>query len=240
RVHAIDKARTIDVHTIRLDGQPLIAEHPVVYALDVFGQRNPATRRRALVVADPEDNLPGARSEIRVLANALSQQGWQTIELIGAAARSAAIRRQLPRVDLFHFAGHGDAGPDTATGLRLAHDQLLTQADVLATTQAPRWAVLSGCETGVSREGEPVAALGVGQSFVVAGSEGVLATSRPIDDRLALALAKHIYTEQRSPGAKARATPQAWSGPDVWRRALVALSRDEPQQDWAAYRILVP
>jgi CHAT domain-containing protein len=83
--------------------------------------------------------------------------------------------------------------------------------------------VLSGCDSAKS-QGD-AEGLGLAQAFVAAGSNEVLAPVRPVADGLAAKLASHVH---RNPAPLATAL----------REAVAALRREDPNADWAAFRVL--
>ncbi len=232
--------REIDFHALPYplpDGGEavLLAGRPVVYGLDL---PRPAAASsppiRALVVADPSSNLEAARLEGRMVAGELRRQdsGWTALQLFGDDTDSSTLRRLLPTVDLLHYAGHGIFGGRDGweSALPLAGDAL-TVADVLALERVPRWVVLSGCETGRSPAGISVeSAAGLAQAFITAGSRGVVAAVRPVEDRQAAELVRHFYP--------------AWLGGEppsqALRQAQLALRDRHPAADWASFRLLEP
>ena len=223
RVHAASAARTIDVHAFEWKNKPLFAHLPVTYVLDA-GRRQPLGPETsyAMVLADPQGDLPAAREEARIVRNRLDATGWRLIPL-RAQAGPTEILKSLAAADLFHYAGHGRLELGAHPVLLLSKQRFFTLSDVFSMPHPPRWVVLSGCLTGVGYS-DGGATLGLGQAFMLAGSEAVLSTTRPVADGLARALAEDMYN-------------QSSRGPDAWRAALVRLAIQKPDEDWAAYRI---
>jgi CHAT domain-containing protein len=214
-------------------GDILLASRPVIYGLDLAvptGGQPPG--RRALVVADPLGNLPAAVREADVVTAALRGQSWTTDSLRGEKAEEGAVRRALGQVDLLHYAGHGTfsgfGGWESV--LPLAGSTRLTLGDVLTLGRAPRWVVLSGCETGQSSADAPVEGLGLAQAFLLAGSRSVIAATRPVGDRAAEGLFAELY--------------QHWGpAPDLavlLQRAQLALRQRAPGAGWASFRLFEP
>jgi hypothetical protein len=223
---------TVDIHALPFDGAPLLAGRPVTWAVDLPGLDAPASQPPlALIVGDPRGDLPAARREVRSVESALAAagRGWQLERRDGDRARDAEVRRLLARADLFHFAGHaeftGHGGWDSA--LPLADSAGLTVADILALDRAPRWAVLSGCDTGRSsrRAGE---SLGLAQAFLSRGAHAVVATTRPVADRTSAALVEAFYRNWSSGVTAATAL----------QRAQLSLRSADAAADWAAFRLL--
>ncbi|MEM1182963.1 MAG: CHAT domain-containing protein, partial [Acidobacteriota bacterium] len=173
-----------------------------------------------------------ARIEGRHVADQL-QAPWSARRLEGHAATGSALRKWLPRADLFHYAGHGRfagrGGGESA--LPLAGDSRLTVADILALERAPRHVVLSACETAKSTPGGQVESVtGLAQAFLTAGSRSVVAAVRPVEDRTAAALVRRYYA-----AFLAGASP-----PEALRQAQLDLMAQDPTADWASFRLLEP
>ena len=212
----------LDMHAARVDGRPLVADLEVVYSVDLppRAAREPGAGG-VLVVSDGREDLPHARREAAAVA---SETGGT--HLTGSAATRDAVLPALAAADRLHFSGHGLLDPDQVwrSGLALA-DGDLELGDVLAVRWAPRHVVLSGCETGRSPDDAQVAALGIAQAFVMAGSEQVVAATRQVDDADAAQMALAVSS----------------GDPQSLVRSLVAAQRErlgEPA-DWSAWRVWV-
>ncbi len=169
---------------------PLGEARDVVWALDLPRRPpRPAPIRRApaLIVADPERDLPAARTEAEAAGRVLRKSGWTVTALIGEAATGEAVRTGLGAAELLHYAGHGEARSDDpfAARLPLAGGGRLSIGDLLALDRGPRWAVLTGCRTGFVDPGAAAGGLTLAHGFLLAGAEGVLATTAVVDDGLA-------------------------------------------------------
>jgi len=224
--------RGVDFHALPFAGDVLLATAPVAYGLDLPAVESTAERSdRALVVADPRGNLPAARREAeRVTAVLAAGREWTPETLEGRAAFANELRARLSEVDLFHYAGHavfgGIGGWESV--LPLAESSDLSLGDILALAHAPRWVVLSGCETGRSDETAPAESLGLAQAFLAAGSASVLAAVRPVADATAAALVEDYY----------RAWSATTSPSAALRTAQLALRVRDPQADWSSFRIV--
>ncbi len=228
--------RQVDLHALRFGGSVLLAAKPVLYGLDLprLPATSPAPPLAALVVADPGGDLPAARREAAAVAAALADTdgGWEVRRLLGAEATGSALRSQLPRTDLLHYAGHGTfAGAGGwESALPLAAGGRLTVGDVLTLEAVPREVVLSGCETARAARAGGADSLGLAHAFLVAGSRSVLAATRPVDDATAFALVSAFYRE------RSRGAPPALA----LRRAQLALLAAEDPGDWATFRLIEP
>ncbi|MCB9727280.1 MAG: CHAT domain-containing protein [Deltaproteobacteria bacterium] len=236
RVLAFGPLREVDFQSLPWEGGPLAARLPVVYAVDLPPLAGSAPNRSsaALVVADPARNLAGAQAEVGAVRALLAQGSGAPVELTGPEATLAAVQERLPEAGLFHFAGHGWFGGlgGWESALGLAGGQRLTVGDILALPRVPATVVLSGCETGRSDRSGPGASLGLAESFVIAGAEAVVAATRPVDDALAQAMSEALYQE----GQQAlRADPAS-----ALARAQAHIRAEQPDADWASFRLIVP
>lgn len=84
-----------------------------------------------LLLADPSGNLPGARDEAHVIADAYEEAGSSCQLLAGRRATSEALVGELQRGtwDIVHFAGHGWFDEQEAY-LLLANDQRLRASEL--------------------------------------------------------------------------------------------------------------
>jgi cellulose synthase operon protein C len=229
------RLRSVDFHALPFAHETLLAKIPVVYGLDLptHPSTAPVGRPVALLVADPEGNLPEAQKESKKVADAVRGwgQGWTPKRLDGMDAKEDAVREALLGADLFDFAGHGafeDSGWDSA--LLLADGSRLTPRDLLTLRRVPAWVVLSTCEGGRSSKEAPGEGIGLAQAFLLAGSQAVVATTRPVRDTEARDFVVELY--------------QGWRpGMDLAqqvRRAQLACGRKNPAGDWASFRLLEP
>jgi len=226
--------RGADLHIIPWRGAPLVAARPVAYAVDLPGHREAdaaaagAAGGGSLVIGDPLRNLPLARREAEAVHAALRGKGQASTLRLGEQATLASLRRELAAVRHLHYAGHGRFGGEGGwdSALPLA-DGELTAGDIL-TLPAPETVVLAGCETGRAAEGR-LESIGLAQAFILAGARAVVASSRPVDDRMAAALSAALY--------EARGRPEAPALPEQLRQAQ-RLLRDKGQ-DWSAFRVLI-
>lgn len=237
RVLASGALDQLDVHALPWDERPLLALAPVVYGVDVLAARVGAAVMgpEALVVSDPRSDLPAARREAQALVTRLRETPGLHVRLLeGPTATHAAFRAAIesPSIELLHYAGHGTfTGHDGwDSGISLADGASVTVGDVLALARVPRRVVLSGCETARTAGGAP-AGLGLGQAFVLAGAEAVVAATRPVDDVLTARLMAAFY------GAGAGAPHDAAAR---LREAELAAFADAPASDWSSFRVLVP
>lgn len=236
RIVPSGRLESVDFHALPFDGDVLAAALPVIYALDLGAApaSSPPERRRALLVADPRDDLPGAAAESVAVRKVLQSdpRPWSIDELSAAAASADAVRQRLNAADLFHYAGHGSFSGfgGWESSLLLAKETRLTLGDLLALGRLPTWVVLSGCDTGRSTAQVSVAGLGLAHAFLLAGSRAVVASTRPTTDRTLPAFFADLYRQWQAQPDLAVALQRAQLG---WRRR-------NPEADWASFRLFEP
>lgn len=211
----------------------------------------PALRARAMMRAGNgarasgfapfPDRLPASRVELQSFRRALPSA---TVSY-GQRATEDAVRQALARGRIVHVATHGimNARNPLFSRLELApgrrtpsgtprdrrNDGRLEVHELLDLHIASPLIFLSGCETALGgawatafEQGEDYATLG--QVFLLAGADGVIATLWRIDDDGAAAFADRFYRHLRSlPAAEALAAAQGdlmadprWRSPYYW------------------------
>ncbi|HWN41627.1 MAG TPA: CHAT domain-containing protein [Thermoanaerobaculia bacterium] len=226
----------VDFHELPFNGDILLASAPVVYGLDlpVAAGSARAPGRRALLVADPRGDLPGALNEGRTVLKFLKSgsQPWLAEELSGTDASAGTVRDRLTAADLLHYAGHssysGFGGWESS--LLLADETQLTLGDLLTLKRVPTWVVLSGCDTGKSSSETSVESLGLAHAFLLAGSKAAIASTRPAFDRAVPDLFAELYRQwDREPDLAL-----------AFQRAQLSWRKQNPGVDWAGFRLFEP
>ena len=227
---------SVDFHALPFDGDALLVRGPVVYGLDLPLSADPvqAPGRRALLVADPRDDLPGALAEARTVRAVLKSRSrpWITEELKNREASATAIRSRLAAADLLHYAGHGTFSGfgGWESGLLLAEETQLTLGDLLALDRVPTWVVLSACDTGRASTETPVESLGLARAFLLAGSQAVVASTRPADDRALPRFFTELYRQwDREPDLAV-----------ALQRTQLSWRKRDPAADWNGFRLFEP
>jgi tetratricopeptide (TPR) repeat protein len=221
RVLASGRAHRIDVHLLAWAGATLIERKLVVYGAELPAlepePNDEAVARRALLVADPTQDLSAASGEVTTVGGALAKRGWDLGEgpLLRGEADREHVLLALESVDLFYYAGHAEHDDDHGQGLslppyaggtrawparlKLASGTLLEIQDILTLTSVPRHVVLNGCQTGVpSGVGE---GMSLALAFLVRGAEEVVATLDAERDELGLAMGEGLAVELASSGS---------------------------------------
>jgi cellulose synthase operon protein C len=237
----------IDWHAVPWNGRPLIASMEVEYGLDIPVRPPqsppPGTPPTALVVANPTGDLPAAVPEADTVARMLS--GWRITRLEGPNATRVAVLAALSHARLFHYAGHAEiAGPQgLSSALLLTGNARVELGDLLAAPSVPDLVILSACEAAGTAVGDP-SLMGLAQAFVAAGSQVVIAPTRPVGDMAARTFVSAFYAAFVS----AKDGPVAESVRAAFRCAVLAGSEvqgtpDSGRKDpsgWESFRMLVP
>ena len=162
-------------------------------------ERAYGARSRALVVGDAEAHpqldlgaLPAAETEAREVA--ANFRGAKL--LLGGEATAAAIARDMPGAEIFHFAGHAIADANRA-GLVVGGEgsEGVYGADEMMRGggMRTRLAVLSACASARGTEGGFSDGESVARRMVAAGVGQVVASRWPVDSAAAQAAMKMFY-----------------------------------------------
>lgn len=199
----------------------LVARRPLARVLSVRPRPAgpaPVPGSEAIVLADPQGNLPAAMAEGAQVADAVPGALFVRAEATSDRLWSARA------AELLHVASHVDDRERTRW-LRLA-DRAVNPTEIVEHALAPRLAVLASCGAAAAQDEEGWGSLA--QAFLIAGSEHVIASDRTVRDADAATLVAAFYGQP------------AWRTDPV--RALAAaqleLSRTNPDSDWAAFEVL--
>jgi CHAT domain-containing protein/tetratricopeptide (TPR) repeat protein len=193
---------------ISSDGKYLGEEHSVVVSIDTAlglpsNPKSSITRNSsALVVGAPASfepglaQLPDAESE----AANVARQFRSVVLATGANATRALVSRSLPRVEVFHFAGHtviknGEAGLLLASETGAGQGSAFLTADDISRTEIKycQLAVLSACSTARQDEAMPLDRHGLVSSFLYSGVRHVIASEWDVDSTATAELMKRFY-----------------------------------------------
>lgn len=210
------------------DGKPLVERMPVMYAPSLLMLRQPletpkARQRKDLAlvaVGNPTSTspLPLANVEARSTFSRLSHARARLFT--GGQATSTNVKQALLRAKVFHFAGHASFNREhpAQSHLLLANKQRLTVANLQTTVGAtgPDLAILSACESGLIQiydianefQGLPAAFLGL-------GSQGVVSTLWPVEDKATLFLVDRLMEAKF---VRHRPVPDALREAQLWLR----------------------
>ncbi|MFB7247295.1 CHAT domain-containing protein [Streptomyces populi] len=217
----------LPLHTLPVDGIPLLLRNPVCYAPSAavlhglwHRTRRAADARqgRAVVFGDPRGNLPHAAHEARAVAELLGLR----VEL-EEEVTLARVRAALRGDGLVHLAAHGvlSVGNGFERGMELADGRLHASALLGEQTSACGTVVLSGCETGVNEQRPGDEPVGLTRALLLGGSSCVVVSQWQVADDAAAELLMAFHRELRA-GAGA---PLA-----LHRAALDSAGGTNPQQ----------
>jgi CHAT domain-containing protein len=188
---------------------------PSLSALTVLEGSGREHRGPPLVLADPQGDLPAARTE-----------GLEVARLLGGAPRIAgtAVSAELRKASgarSLHLAAHTGLGPGGAW-LQLA-DRRVGASEIVKGRIGPRLVVLASCASGVRPGRQMWGSLGA--AFLAAGSRAVLASLWSIEDEPSRDLVLRFYREG---GASDPAAALA-------RTQRVAIGQGLSPQQWAPF-----
>ena len=232
------KLQFVDFHALPFSNDVLLASNYVRYRLDLSQiQPKPTTKpegkRRALLVIDPELNLPKARSEVVQIEKTLARKGdWTVVKLAGDQATRLAVLQELQRADWFHYAGHAEFGDQLGwnSSLRLAHGTRIEIADLLFLDKAPKTVVLLACDSGKS-DVTKGSNIGLAQAFIAAGSQAVIASTRTLSDTATQRFSSLFYQRWATRGVELQ---------QALHHAQLSQKKSYPTDDWASLRLFVP
>jgi hypothetical protein len=225
---------SLPFHALPFGEGVLLDVAPVVYSLDLPARTpRPRASGKAVVVANPSDDLPEAEREASEVMRRLAAADWTVDDHVQTDATRAQLVDALADAALLHYAGHGTHGGVDGWGAALLlHDgDRLEVSDILALPRVPEAIVLSGCDTATVDLGTIAGGMNLGRAFVLAGANWVVAADAEVEDELARALGEALYGE---------AVPrQGFDGPEALRRAQLSLRSKYPGR-WQAFRVVVP
>ena len=236
------------------DGKRLVDHYVLASAISLGSLTWPAeklpTNESLLCIADPLGNgvqvvsrtrgefgaLAGARSEAKAIKALLPT----TNLLLGAQAREARVKREMPNYAVLHFATHGALdtmnpmhsalilAPEPANG---GEDGILDAREIAGMHLSARLAVLSACQTagGQVRGGDGL--IGLTWAFRAAGCPAIVATHWEINDTATTVLMRTFY------GALAAGRRKDDALSAAMHAVMAGKTRRSPYY-WAAFQII--
>jgi CHAT domain-containing protein/uncharacterized protein HemY len=208
---------------------------PFLYAADPLGPKGAALQVAQRAGFGP---LKFARAETEQVAKLFPG----AVGLVGPAAREGAVKAQMGRCAVLHFATHGEL--DEQEGLRSAlllapeplespEDGRLEAREILGIPLSAQLAVLSACHTGEGQPGGGEGLLGLAWAFRAAGCPSVVASQWAVDDRATGELMLAIYRALRAGRRK----------DDALRTAMLAVRNDRDPAHarpffWAGFNVI--
>lgn len=206
---------------------------PSMTSLKLSRMKNTSYWETMLVVADPSNDLPGARHEASII---VKKQPEDRNLLLGEAATKTSLYKLANNYDIIHIAAHGSFEPGNlfASYLRL-NDGYVTVSDIGRLRLSAYLVTLSGCETALGSiiagtSGGGVEWFGFYEAFLAAGASSVLASTWAVHDRYSASFMSRFY-EQLEGGGKAMAIAKT-------QRSFIDDARTAHPYYWAAFRVL--
>jgi CHAT domain-containing protein len=170
--------------------------------------------------------LPSAEREAKEVASF-----YQTLPLVGRAAREDRVKAGMRNADVIHLASHFVTDPRSPmlSKLLLANQNDVTSDGLLEVSEIyemkltrARLAVLSACQTGVEKTYEGEGAMSIARSFIAAGVPVVVATLWPVESESTSELMIKFHRYRRFQGlstvaALRKAQLEMISSPDQTR-----------------------
>lgn len=206
---------------------------PSVSILKLTRDRNPGRWRSMLLLADPDNRLPGARREVlSIVADSPSRRH----ALIGSDASQEMFEKVAPNYDVIHIATHGSFNSRAPWDSHLElYGDALTVDEIGKLSLDAYLVTLSACETALSSglvadipNGDEW--VGLNQAFLAAGTPTVMASLWPIDDRVSSTFMTQFY-KGLGPEGKAAALS------DV-QRAFASQTETRHPFYWAAFSVI--
>ncbi|MBS1675978.1 MAG: CHAT domain-containing protein [Actinobacteria bacterium] len=167
--------------------------------------------QRLVGLADPQENLPGARPELEEIAALV---GGEADLAFGPAATSEFLRTHAADASHLHLACHAGGGLYDLEAMVVCLADGDLAAMELGGTLESRLVVVSACQSALPYIAGPSGeAFATSTAFLAAGSACVVASLWPVDDLATAILMTRLYeemfeNEHRPPEALRRA--QAW------------------------------
>jgi CHAT domain-containing protein len=228
-----DVLHYLPLHAAPVDDGYLVDRNPICYTpsasvMQYCRAKRQGRRQTALVMGDPQGNLPFSGAEAaRVAAH------FGTQPLLGPAAAKPALLAALSGEaqhgawDVIHLACHGrfDAEHPLQSGIALAASGsggLLTAGEIFGLQLRAELVTLSACQSGVNQRHPGDELIGLTRSLIYAGAPSVLVSLWSVDDLSTGLLMEQFYAIWRSDPQVSKA--HALRASQQWLRAL---TRDE-------------
>jgi CHAT domain-containing protein len=218
---------------------------------EIAGQKAGARDEHTMIVGNPsfdDINFPGFEQlpEAEYEAKKIAEFYTSPQKLIGPDAREQAVRNEMVKADVLHFASHGFVNKQAAmrSSILLTKEPASStkaksidgalQASEIYDMKLPhtRLAVLAACQTGVERYYRGEGRIGIARAFLVAGVPLVVASLWRVDSKPTAQLMIRFHEYRKRAGM---ATPEAL------REAKFALLRGSVKRYrlpyyWAAFQ----
>jgi hypothetical protein len=226
----------IPLHSIMLDGKPLIAVCPLAYVpsfatslwLNRFHKRkeNGSWRKLSgsdvLVIGNPTEDLPDAEMEARTVAAIFGVE-----PILGRQATKDVLIHGLKTKRIVHVAGHADFSEVSPfdRGLHLFGDVILSSHDILAETFSCELFVVSSCSSARQRIASSGERLGFPRACLSSGVGSLIAGLWSVEDPVALSFMTAFYESLAKNHGRMDQLKALHSGcAHLWAKAMPAYS----------------
>lgn len=204
----------------------------LAYARSRAGHREGADSGSGLLVAAPEEELPGVAAAAGYAAGLLGARE----PLVGAAATREAVLAALGGTSLVHFGCHAATDPNEPSGalLHLPNGEPLSVLEICRTRpRSARLAFLAACGTARTPERLSDEAIHITSAFLLAGFPTAVGTLWAIDSSHADEVTRGFYRRMTGNGAATAPTAPA----HALHQTVRELRRRIPDRPhvWAAY-----
>lgn len=240
----------VDFHQIPYKSSTLLSYKNIHYGVDLMHSNanfktnlsnvsahsltHSSTQKKSLIVANSLGDLKATEKEALTVARKLNRLNWLSKILTNEQTTFTSVKENLENVSHFHYAGHviqtknNTDNNVTSYQLPLTDNVSLNSNDILMLSSAPKWVVLSACNSATSENRLATESISLANAFIISGSEQVIATMRPVSDKLAQIFMNEFY--------------QHWSPQKdfvkSFRLAQLQLQKSNPDQDWSAFRVV--
>ncbi|MEW1793580.1 CHAT domain-containing protein [Streptomyces niveus] len=207
----------------------------LAYARSRAGHREGADSGSALLVAAPEEELPGVAAAAGYAAGLLGARE----PLVGAAASREAVLAALGATSWVHFGCHAATDPAEPSGalLHLPNGETLSVLEICRTRpRSAQLAFLAACGTARTSERLSDEAIHITSAFLLAGFPTAVGTLWAIDSSHADQVTRDFYRRMTHDGTTATATAPTPSA-HALHHTVRELRRRIPDRPhvWAAY-----
>ncbi|MCV9938254.1 CHAT domain-containing protein [Boseaceae bacterium BT-24-1] len=182
----------------------------VIPRLDFFDAPPPKKKRFLFIYSDPDENLVGARHEVRAIETALKDR-WKNDVEVEVIERTEATGERMNEVlrgnrfDVIHYAGHAAFNvekPELSALLLSGHEPLYAQK-IRRLLKGRPLVVLNACQSAATASGQQAPETryelqqpeGLAAAFIYGGALGCLGAIWPVFDGPAAEFAVAFYNK---------------------------------------------
>lgn len=198
------------LHALGDSRGPLVAAHPVAYALSLSSAgdtlASPSASSPGLLalgnpdLADPQLDLPAAEEEARAIAGLLGGNAF-----VRGEASARRFRSSASGAGLIHVAAHAtvDEIDPLYSALKLSAGDVEAREIHDMDLRSARLVTLSACSSGLGKISGGDEFWGFKRAFLVAGAKSLLVSLWPVADESTSRLMQSFYRHRQSMGAAA-------------------------------------